>query len=172
MIAQRRLVALLLLSVILITGWFELLALTGQSLVLEARRAQQTDAAEAPPQVCSTTMHQALALCHQPAKKTCGESCCAGGCRSGADCRCGTAHQRPREAGLLITAQGCHPLDGTTNGLIVPHSVSYRFLVAESPIPALHFRLSGPDRIRFDERASDRPVAPDTPPPRRFSTPC
>jgi hypothetical protein len=172
----RRLTAMLLLSVIVVTGWFELLALTGQGIIANVVRVRQEPVPPAPPPAaehCSPILHAALASCHQHQQTTCGKSCCKNGCRMGADCRCGSAKPRPRgDGGLLITAQGCHPLDGSLTGLIVPHSVTYRFLPGSTVelISSVSFSELLP--VAFDGRPVDRSVLPETPPPKSIALSC
>lgn len=151
-----------MLSVIVVTGWFELIALTGQSIIISARReaAAHTEAAG----TCAAPGHCATAV-----KTSCQKGCCKNGCRLGADCRCGSASPKPPNGGLLLTAPGCHPLEGASMMLIVPHSVEYRFLLAESQLPPVSPSIQRLAPIPGTQAPSACDLLPETPPPKQIS---
>lgn len=135
---QRRVIAASLLLIMLAHGGLELCAMARYVL-----RATRVDSGEL---VCTCT-------------------CCGDHCPMGDACCCGAPKvPRPEPAGIFFRALGCNPGDAALDGIQLPDSLSFRFLLPESNPPsavtvAFEFLLvRGP-------RLSSRAPTPLSPPP-------
>jgi hypothetical protein len=166
-VLRRQLIAFFLLAVLVMTGWFELVALAGQAYLREVRAQAASQLAEAP-RVCAAT---AAASCpsHSTHKSTtrCAASCCKKGCHMGGDCRCGTAQPKAPVGALLLTRQGCHPTGPDGEALILPELTSLRviFPASRKTLHPILLRSLNPFSAS-DGFPTARLGVPDDPPPK------